>query len=407
MTKTKGYVLPRGEKNDVVSDDITIYAAPTCQHVIRRGKTKTSNKANPSYWFNHLDTVENYMSPNYNSIESAVNEATGKAALDGIVKNAAPGAIGSIGSKLVKGKTIPVDKVLKVDSEELITTNTKAEYNSILEAGSGGFTQQPAAVKMAVRKEVENAILVPDMMIELAKETAVPIPDTIMEEDNSNPQYKSKLDQFMQESTKTMNDFTDTAKACGASEFIDGGAAAVVSKWLDDLEAEIDALPTMSQMGSDVYEVEIGVDPVSGLSAWLYTGNSTPMDRSLNQHIQQMKAKACAFLNKQMSKITKKGEDMLQEHISKTQMCEPALKIMTLIKKVPSLGTIIDWAKSIVNIFTMGYKMVFGIYKMIRQVLEMIIMRIPMLINKALQKITEFDCPLAGKMDIKINSEEV
>ena len=167
--------------------------------------------------------------------------------------------------------------------------------------------------------------------------------------------------------------------------------------WFDDMEAVIDALPSMSKDGGNVYQVEKGED-----SIWRYNGISEPMDREWNKKLQDAKASACLMLQKQVDKVTAKLEATLQEQINRMDNAGPFMRVIAIIQKVPSLTDIIDWAKGIIDFVVGIYKMIYGIYKMTVQLLEVIIIRFPQLINKIMHKITEYDCPLSYNIQINV-----
>ena len=170
-----------------------------------------------------------------------------------------------------------------------------------------------------------------------------------------------------------------------------------LAHWFDDMEAVIDALPSMSEGGGTVYIVEKGED-----GKWRYTGDSEPMDREWNAKLQDAKANACLWLQKQMDKITLKTETVLQEYINRMDNCGPFMRVISIIQKVPSLTDIIDWAKGIIDFIVGIYKMIYSLYKMTVQMLELIIIRFPQLVNKVMHKVTEYNCPISSNIQINV-----
>ena len=170
-----------------------------------------------------------------------------------------------------------------------------------------------------------------------------------------------------------------------------------LAQWFDDMEAVIDALPSMSEDGGTVYVVEKGED-----GKWRYTGDSEPMDREWNAKLQDAKASACLWLQKQMDKATSKIETVLQEHINRMENCGPVMRVISIIQKVPTIADIIDWAKGIIDFIVSIYKMIYSLYKMTVQMLELIIIRFPQLVNKFMQKVTEYNCPISSNIQINV-----
>ena len=158
----------------------------------------------------------------------------------------------------------------------------------------------------------------------------------------------------------------------------------------------------MSEMGEDVYEVE--TREVDGKKDWYYTGKHEPPDRIGFDRLQNTKANACAKLTKMMNKVSNKINDVLTEQLNRLEKCKPFTTAMEVISSVPTLGSIIRWATSVIDFFIATYKLIYSLIKMSIQILELVIMRGPQLINKIMSKVTEFDCPVA--FDIQVNKKE-
>lgn len=173
-----------------------------------------------------------------------------------------------------------------------------------------------------------------------------------------------------------------------------------MSQWFDDMEAVIDALPTMSKDGGLVYEVEKSEE-----GYWYYTGESQPMDREWNMKLQDAKASVCLWLQGQMDKVTQKLEVLIQDQLAKMDNCGPFMRAIQIIQQIPSLTTIIKWATSVIDFLVAFYKLIYNYYKMTIQMLEIIIIRFPQLINKFMQKITEYNCNINYNVSINVKKK--
>lgn len=177
-------------------------------------------------------------------------------------------------------------------------------------------------------------------------------------------------------------------------------SVASVTQWFDDMEALIDALPELNEDNTIIYFVEYDEDKED----WFYTGESGERDPWWNKKMLQGKTKVCAWLNAQAQKTTDKVTNTLQDLANRTTACKPFTVAMETISKVPSLNTIIKWATAVIDYFLAQYKLIKAYIDMIMTLLELVIIRFPQLINKIMQKITSFNCPVRPKVtSVKIN----
>lgn len=280
-----------------------------------------------------------------------VNREEIQKAIEKEIKDAKPSipGIGGIGAV--------ADSILNLDNNatnEITLSSTKEEISKALE-NQGGFTQTP--VTLAVT-------------------------DTELH-------FQTKLDKLNAASEKLKNmNFPITS-------------VSDLAAWFDDMEAVIDSLPTMSQDGGTVYVVEKSED-----GTWRYTGESEPMDREWNAKLQGAKASVCMWLQKQTDRVVSEMESKLQDQLNRLDTCGPFTKVIQIITSVPSLTTIIDWAKGIIDFVVGIYKLIFSIYQMAIQMLEIIIIRFPQLINKLMSKVTEYNCPISTRVTINVKGKK-
>ena len=105
-----------------------------------------------------------------------------------------------------------------------------------------------------------------------------------------------------------------------------------------------------------------------------------------------------------MNKVSNRINDVLTEQLNRLEKCKPFTIAMEIISSIPTLGSIIRWATAIIDFFIATYKLIYSLIKMSIQILELVIMRGPQLINKIMSKVTEFDCPVT--FNIQVNKKE-
>ena len=362
MADQKGYVILKGKADDLVPETENIYASPTLKSIIRRGKRniEIAGKAMAV-----TDVKEAYRLAKEQIEASKKKTAKEINPLFATFELLAPTLNQSeIQSRLAKEMYNQSVESYQSSSNAILTA-IESNFSDIPQAPdniNGGFTQVGISSKIKERyQNVEKKL-----------------------EDKCNPVQKAA------NATKAVADaYGDTL-------------VANIAKWFDEQEAIIDALPTMSEMGKDVYEVE--AREVDGKKDWYYTGKHEPPDRIGFDRIQNAKAKVCAKLTNMMNKVSNKINDMLTEQLNRLEKCKPFTTAMEVISSVPTLGTIIKWATAIIDFFIATYKLIYSLIKMSIQILELVIMRGPQLINKIMSKVTEFDCPVT--FNIQVNKNE-
>lgn len=230
------------------------------------------------------------------------------------------------------------------------------------------------------------------------------VPEGIIQESSAGTKADSKAISWMKSSTASLEKKKAVQEA--RKEAI-ASKADSISKWMDDLEAVLDSLPSFSKDPGTVYEVEERINKDTKEAEWYYTGNSEPMDVEQLEKLNRAKANVCAFLMKWVTFATTWIEDKLTEETNKLDNCEPYATAITVIMNPPSLTTIIKWATSVIDYVLATWKMIYGLFKSTLEVIEMIIIRAPMLINKLMGKITEFKCPIQSNVTLNKTSNVV
>ena len=177
-----------------------------------------------------------------------------------------------------------------------------------------------------------------------------------------------------------------------------------VMQWITDIEQYVDSLPNMKSDGKLVNYVE-----QNDAGDWIYTGESALPDPAWNRWAYNFKRKICDGLQSLLDKTTKKAETYLNNLEKQLETCGPFNKIMQVVSKVPSLTTIIDWAKGIIDFVVGIFKMIYTTYQLVMTLLEMIIVKVPQIISKIIKKITEYECDLVvqkPKVQFKMNLQQ-
>lgn len=284
-------------------------------------------------------------------VHEATNSAEIKAAIKNEVNNAKP-TLSGIGGAIASAVGDGILDMNETKAEAISLSSSKEEISKAL--NTGGHTQSP--------------------IIDEITETEL--------------EFQTNLEKLEAASEKLKNLKFPVSSVSG------------LIKWFDDMEAVIDALPTFTEDGGTVYVVEKDENGI-----WKYTGDSEPMDREWNAKIQNAKANVCIWLQKHMDKITEKIETTLQEQINRMEGCGPFMKVISAIQSVPSLTTIIDWAKGVIDFIVGIYKMIYSLYKMTIQMLEVIIIRFPQLVNSYMHKVTEYKCPISSNITVTVKKK--
>ena len=179
---------------------------------------------------------------------------------------------------------------------------------------------------------------------------------------------------------------------------ISGPASGLVA-WLDAIEKYIDSMPQFKEDSSPLYEVE-----KQGVK-WVYTGATTVADPEFNKKIREFKKEQCRKLNNLIEVATKKIEDKLNDLSKKLAPIMPLMDAIKIIQGGVSLDSLVKWGKGVINFCTSIYQMFYNTYKSVMELMELVVIRVPQIISKMMDKIVELDCPIE-KRSIHVDFKE-
>lgn len=181
---------------------------------------------------------------------------------------------------------------------------------------------------------------------------------------------------------------------------INMSTTAQVTAWFDAVEAYIDNLPQYKEDTSPVYEVE------KQGTKWIYTGKAALPDPEYNKKIREFKQAQCKKLNNFIAAVTAELEKKLNDLSKKCVYIMPLIEAIKVIQGGVSIDTLVKWGKAVINFCTSIYQMFYNTYKTIMETLELVVVRVPQLLSKMIDKVTELDCPVEMKsihVDVKGN----
>lgn len=181
---------------------------------------------------------------------------------------------------------------------------------------------------------------------------------------------------------------------------INMSTTAQVTAWFDAVEAYIDNLPQYKEDTSPVYEVE------KQGTKWIYTGKAELPDPEYNKKIREFKQAQCKKLNNFIAAVTAELEKKLNDLSKKCVYIMPLIEAIKVIQGGVSIDTLVKWGKAVINFCTSIYQMFYNTYKTIMETLELVVVRVPQLLSKMIDKVTELDCPVEMKsihVDVKGN----
>ena len=199
-----------------------------------------------------------------------------------------------------------------------------------------------------------------------------------------------------EEMDKELEQLTETISKMN----INMSTTAQVTAWFDAVEAYIDNLPQYKEDTSLVYEVE-----KQGTKG-IYTGKAELPDPEYNKKIREFKQAQCKKLNNFIAAVTAELEKKLNDLSKKCVYIMPLIEAIKVIQGGVSLDTLVKWGKGVINFCTSIYQMFYNTYKTIMETLELVIVRVPQLLSKMIDKVTELDCPVEIRsihVDVKEN----
>lgn len=393
----KGYVLQDGSKNTLVPDKVTVFASPSMTRILRNGKKTDANKTIKGRFQSYQEIRAGIKKEQESADAKAKKEIMGGLTLGTSGKFLSPNInLDRLTDRLANAATTelfvqdtsetPIKKAIKNSFDSMDVSTDSGDCIGITKSGIVDKLKAMGVGGAAGTEGIFLSLYTLDTP-EGEQPDSSAIRDAIASAmDSKNASSKKE---FLDKATDSMN---------ALSGALSENPAASLSAWFDEQEAIIDSLPSMSDCGSLVYEVE---ERESG--KWYYTGESQYPDREKFESWQAKKASVCAFLMKRFNTVTDKVNDTLEENINKLEKAGPFTTVISLIQSVPSLTSIIKWAKSVIDFLVSGYKLIYSIVKTTIQLLELIIIRGPQLLNKIMKKVTEFDCPV--KFGVSVNKK--
>lgn len=168
-------------------------------------------------------------------------------------------------------------------------------------------------------------------------------------------------------------------------------AVTAMTKWFDDMDEFLDSLPEYGDVGEYVYEVEQDEDDPN---VWYYTGVQEYADTEWNASINAAKGRLCQKLNDFANDTTNKITAWTSSNSVVASKCKPFMAVIQAIQKAPSIDTIVGWAKSVIEFITGIYKFIYDTYVNVMTIMEILVVRFPLLISKIVQKVSQYDCPI-------------
>lgn len=199
-----------------------------------------------------------------------------------------------------------------------------------------------------------------------------------------------------EEMDKELEQLTETISKMN----INMSTTAQVTAWFDAVEVYIDNLPQYKEDTSPIYEVE------KQGTKWIYTGKAELPDPEYNKKIREFKQAQCKKLNNFIAAVTAELEKKLNDLSKKCVYIMPLIEAIKVIQGGVSLDTLVKWGKGVINFCTSIYQMFYNTYKTIMETLELVVVRVPQLLSKMIDKVTELDCPVEMKsihVDVKGN----
>ena len=199
-----------------------------------------------------------------------------------------------------------------------------------------------------------------------------------------------------EEVDKELEELTDTISKMN----LNMSTTAEVTAWFDAVEAYIDNLPQFKEDTTPLYEVE------KQGTKWIYTGNAEIPDPEYNKKIREWKQNQCKKINSLIDSVTAELEKKLNDLSKKCVYIMPLIEAIKVIQGGVSIDTLVKWGKGVINFCTSIYQMFYTTYKTVMEVMELVVVRVPQLLSKMINKVTELDCPVEVKsihVDVKGN----
>ena len=370
---TTGWTFTKGSVGQEVDKDTIIYSSKSCLSILRTGQNPTQ----------------------------AVAEITGLSDKD------AKEVVEEYKKEQTAYQKASQEYIIGFNKLQIEYLESQSNYNSALNKYNSHVYSEMAGESLGLPSEFDLESELKDVnnlekvmkdkekiMNDYAKEfhdkwgTSTALTDAITPEP---PIVKSQ-----EEMDKELEQLTETISKMN----INMSTTAQVTAWFDAVETYIDNLPQYKEDTSPVYEVE------KQGTKWIYTGKTALPDPEYNKKIREFKQAQCKKLNNFIAAVTAELEKKLNDLSKKCVYIMPLIEAIKVIQGGVSLDTLVKWGKGVINFCTSIYQMFYNTYKTIMETLELVVVRVPQLLSKMIDKVTELDCPVEMKsihVDVKGN----
>ena len=370
---TTGWTFTKGSAGQEVDKDTIIYSSKSCLSILRTGQNPTQ----------------------------VVSEIAGLSDKD------AKEVVGEYKKEQTAYQKASQEYIIGFNKLQIEYLESQSNYNSALNKYNSHVYSEMAGESLGLPSEFDLESELKDVnnlekvmkdkekiMNDYAKEfhdkwgTSTALTDAVTPEP---PIVKSQ-----EEMDKELEQLTETISKMN----INMSTTAQVTAWFDAVEAYIDNLPQYKEDTSPVYEVE------KQGTKWIYTGKAELPDPEYNKKIREFKQAQCKKLNNFIAAVTAELEKKLNDLSKKCVYIMPLIEAIKVIQGGVSLDTLVKWGKGVINFCTSIYQMFYNTYKTIMETLELVIVRVPQLLSKMIDKVTELDCPVEMKsihVDVKGN----
>ena len=370
---TTGWTFTKGSAGQEVDKDTIIYSSKSCLSILRTGQNPTQ----------------------------AVSEIAGLSDKD------AKEVVEEYKKEQTAYQKASQEYIIGFNKLQIEYLGAQSNYNSALNKYNSHVYSEMAGESLGLPSEFDLELELKDVnnlekvmkdkekiMNDYAKEfhdkwgTSTALTDAVTPEP---PIVKSQ-----EEMDKELEQLTETISKMN----INMSTTAQVTAWFDAVETYIDNLPQYKEDTSPVYEVE------KQGTKWVYTGKAELPDPEYNKKIREFKQAQCKKLNNFIAAVTAELEKKLNDLSKKCVYIMPLIEAIKVIQGGVSLDTLVKWGKGVINFCTSIYQMFYNTYKTIMETLELVIVRVPQLLSKMIDKVTELDCPVEMKsihVDVKGN----
>lgn len=384
---TTGWTFTKGSLGERVPEDTTIYSSKSCLTVIKVGVDKDQRLADMSgLSVDEAAQERAKIDEEYKRRrEELNNEYTEYSIHLSTLENLAMAKRDAY-YESVKEWNRFVTKYNKAD--ETTQETMKGDLAALEAKRVAAENEKQAAIDEYFKYQNDNK----EMLAEYFENKQ---PSTYGKQDDGTPAITASQEQMDAELEKLTNQINNMD--------IPMVSANAVATWFDAVERYIDNMPQFNEDTQELYEVE------QQGNWWVYTGNSAVADPEFNKKIREWKQEQCKKINGLIDKVTAELEKKLNDLSKKCIYIMPLIEAIKVIQGGVSINTLVKWGKGVINFCTSIYQMFYTTYKTVMETMELLVVRIPQLISKMMDKVTELDCPIERRsihVNIKQNVAE-